>query len=449
MATASSSVCDPRNDRSGVNIHFVDEDELPLAHFVEHRVSEEEFYSDESGFSDEESDESTSDEDLDEEIVAEAQDWSNEINLRKDVEFQEEVGINVNSENLRSCLDFFLLFFTAEVWTLLVEQTNLYGEQRRGHQESSVWYPVTIDEMKGWVSLYLNMGLVTKPNLTSYWSTDPSLSSPFFTSIMEPFLDKGCYVFMDNYYTSVALFEELEERKTLACWTVRSNRSGLPKEICGIQEKKVKQLKRGESLYRQKGNVTCVTWRDRKPVSVLATIPTSDADGSAIQRSVKVSGTWEKRDFARPGVIDKYNTYMGGVDLSDQRAVSYARLMRGVVWYYKVFFYMLEVCVSNAHILHSKCPDHASITSFNFRKSVVKALVEGKCFSRDAGLPQIPVAIPEIRFNRDHFHHLISHDTRSTCKVHIQEVKASYTCAICGVRMCIEPCFKRYHTMQD
>ena len=140
---------------------------------------------------------------------------------------------------------------------------------------------------------------------------------------------------------------------------------------------------------------------------------------------------------------------MGGVDLSDQRAVSYARLMRGVVWYFKVFFYMLEVCLSNAHILHSKSPDHASITSFNFRKSVVKALVEGKCFRRDAGLPQIPVAIPEIRFNHDHFHYLISHDTRSTCKVHIQAVKTSYTCAICGVRMCPEPCFKRFHTMQD
>ena len=43
MAAASSLVSNPRNDRSGVNIHFVYEDELPLAHFVEHRVSEEEF----------------------------------------------------------------------------------------------------------------------------------------------------------------------------------------------------------------------------------------------------------------------------------------------------------------------------------------------------------------------------------------------------------------------
>ena len=117
--------------------------------------------------------------------------------------------------------------------------------------------------------------------------------------------------------------------------------------------------------------------------------------------------------------------------------------------YFKVFFYMLEVCLSNAHILHFKSTNHASITSFNFRKSVVKALLKGKCFRRDARLPQIPVAIPEIMFNRDHFHYLISHDTRSTFKVHIQEVKTSYTHAICGVSMCIEPCLPRFPTMHD
>ena len=525
---------------------------------------------DESGSNQEDSDEQNTDEEIEEDV--EENDWSEDIDRREDVEFQEEVGINVDSENLRSCLDFFLLFFTDEVWQLLVEQTNLYAEQKRGPEEGSVWYPVTKDEMKAWVSLYLNMGLVTKPNLSSYWSTDPALNSPFFPSIMsrdrflqilrylhfadntqapradsadynklyklqpfldllipkfqqvykpnrqlaidetlikfkgkvhfrqfipikpgrfgikaftlaesssgyllnskiytgkeghgvqrdlgrkavmsviEPYLDKGYYVFMDNYHTSVPLFEELEERKTLACGTVRSNRSGLPKEICGLKEKKVKGLKRGESLFRQKGSVTCVTWRDRKPVSVLATTPTSKTDQSVVQRSVKVNGTWEKRDFARPGVINLYNTYMGGVDLSDQRAVSYAHLMRGLVWYFKVFFYMIEVCISNAYILHCKSPDHVSISSLQFRKSVLKALVEGKCFRRDTGLCQIPVAIPHIRFNRDHFHHLISHDTRSTCKAHIQEVKTIYTCAVCGVRMCPEPCFQRFHTLQD
>ena len=61
----------------------------------------------------------------------------------------------------------------------------------------------------------------------------------------------------------------------------------------------------------------------------------------------------------------------------------------------------------------------------------------------------IIIIIPEIRFNQDHFHYCVNNDTRSTCKVHIQRVKTIYSCAICGVRMCLEPCFQRYHTMQD
>ena len=238
---------------------------------------------------------------------------------------------------------------------------------------------------------------------------------------------------MDNYYTSVALFEELEERKTLACGTVRSNRVNLPREICGLKEKAVKDLKRGECLYRKKGNLTCVTWRDRKPVSVLATLPTSTEDSSIVQRSVKANGKWEKKEFHRPGLIDLYNTFMGGVDVSDQRTVAYPRLKKGAVWYYKVFFYMIEVCVSNAHILHTKSPNHSSKRALEFREELVSALVQGKCFRKDTGFMQAPVAIPDIRFNRDHFHYPVINDTRSTCKVPIQKVKTIYSCAICGV----------------
>ena len=44
--------------------------------------------------------------------------------------------------------------------------------------------PSTVDEMKAWLSLYLDMGLVTKPSISSYWSTEAVLSSPFFPSVM-------------------------------------------------------------------------------------------------------------------------------------------------------------------------------------------------------------------------------------------------------------------------
>lgn len=50
-----------------------------------------------------------------------------------------------------------------------------------------------------------------------------------------------------------------------------------------------------------------------------------------------------KQNFARPGVISLYNAYMGGVDVSDQRVSSYARLMRVSVWCYNIFFYLIEM----------------------------------------------------------------------------------------------------------
>ena len=272
------------------------------------------------------------------------------------------LAANVNIRSLTSSKGFFDLFFTPQVWELLVAQTNLYANQKRGAAEKSVWYPVSVEEMKGWVAIYLCIGIINKPNIPSYWRTDPMLSTPFFgatmlktrflqilrylhfadnslvprpdspdfnklykiqplldliiprfravysperqlavdetlikfkgkvhfrqfipikpgrfgikaftlagsasgyvlgskiytgketnvvqkdlgkravMSLMEPFLDKGYYVFMDNHYTSVGLFEELEGRKTLACGTVRSNRLGLPKDICDVKSSKV------------------------------------------------------------------------------------------------------------------------------------------------------------------------------------------------------------------
>ena len=42
------------------------------------------------------------------------------------------------SANLKSCLEYFELFFTQEVWQLLVSQTNLHTGRKRRPAESSV-----------------------------------------------------------------------------------------------------------------------------------------------------------------------------------------------------------------------------------------------------------------------------------------------------------------------
>ena len=60
-----------------------------------------------------------------------------------------------------------------------------------------------------------------------------------------------------------------------------------------------------------------------------------------------------------------------------------------------------------------------------------------------------PPPTPEIRFTQERFHHLVSNDKRSTCKVHLQHIDTFYGCAVCGVSICLELCFLRYHTLKD
>ena len=126
---------------------------------------------------------------------------------------------------------------------------------------------------------------------------------------------------MDNYYTSVELMGKLAEKRTLSCGTVNSNRVGLPadmKKACTS----VKRLKRGESLKRMKGCILAVTWKDTRIVNLLRNVPGVLGDDTVKRR--------EKRDatevtISRPEAIALYNTFMGGVDLSDQRVSTYRR----------------------------------------------------------------------------------------------------------------------------
>ena len=133
----STSDLDPRNGRSNVNILFLDEDNLPLVHVMEHRVSVNEFYSDESGSYQEDSDEPTTDKVTDKELNEdiEEQDWSEKINSRDD-RIQEEVRVTVGSENLQSCLDFFSLFITEEVYGSCWSNKLIYMQNRNGALEN-------------------------------------------------------------------------------------------------------------------------------------------------------------------------------------------------------------------------------------------------------------------------------------------------------------------------
>lgn len=111
--------------------------------------------------------------------------------------------------------------------------------------------------------------------------------------ILEPYYGLGYNIFMDNYYTSVELFEKLYDKGIQACGTCRGDRIGLPSDVTKTKSDKVKRMKRADAFYRQKGNFTCVTWKDSNPVTVLTTLPAS-VDMVSVERSVREGNVWQR-----------------------------------------------------------------------------------------------------------------------------------------------------------
>ena len=89
---------------------------------------------------------------------------------------------------------FFQLFMNDEILEHLVEQTNLYAnqsidsERAKGkqlqHSRSKAWKPVNIYEMKKFLGLMFLTGIIRKPTLEDYWSTDSMIETPIFGKVM-------------------------------------------------------------------------------------------------------------------------------------------------------------------------------------------------------------------------------------------------------------------------
>ena len=52
---------------------------------------------------------------------------------------------------------------------------QLPSPKKRAPGDRSVWYPVTVDEFKGWVAMIVSMGIVQKPTIHLYWRTTSTI----------------------------------------------------------------------------------------------------------------------------------------------------------------------------------------------------------------------------------------------------------------------------------
>ena len=126
---------------------------------------------------------------------------------------------------------------------------------------------------------------------------------------MEKLRDKNYQIYFDNYFTRVPLLEELLQRGTCGCSTMRINRKGLPQELwpatkgkkgeenapCFAKTKKEHLKKSGDTVMFQKGQVSVVAWmkkKGRKPVVIASTITSPTSPSVTVSRRKMMALQW-------------------------------------------------------------------------------------------------------------------------------------------------------------
>ena len=158
--------------------------------------------------------------------------------------------------------------------------------------------------------------------------------------LMEPFLDVGHQLYLDNWYTSFPLFKKLLERKTPACETVRKNRARFPVDFT------TKKMVREDTSYVVNAGVIRLRYKDKKDVYFLSTLhrpklvstPKKDREGNVV---------------IKEQLVDDYNQKMGYVDKNDAVTHQHSMVRKSHKWTTKMALHLFEEALFNAHVIFS------------------------------------------------------------------------------------------------
>ena len=201
--------------------------------------------------------------------------------------------------------------------------------------------------------------------------------------LMEPFFGQGYHLFTDNFYSSCLLFSDLFLEGVYCCGTVTENRRGFPELLKGGKIW-IRKKERGEMRWLREKPYLALQWKDNKVVTMLSTIHKA-TDFVMVKRKEKVDNKWEGIDIKQPKVIAEYNSYMNGVDKSDQILSSHNLLRKCFRWWKTLFFHLIDISVVNSFILFEECRKHDKREEFrrppgysllHFREELVRNIIE-------------------------------------------------------------------------
>lgn len=184
-------------------------------------------------------------------------------------------------------------------------------------------------------------------------------------------------LFFDNFFTTINLLLQLKKRTIGVTGTIRTDRKLFPKELL-----RKDKLERGEYAYRTSGQISVVTWQDKKTVFVASNI----FDPMKTATIIRSEKNGSKQVIICPEVISQYNKYKGGVDLFDQRISCYPIDRKSNRNWIRIFLYFLQASLTNAFICYNDLPQ-SKLSYLQFLYSVSTSLIGNHNLSKKKGRP--------------------------------------------------------------
>ncbi|XP_039753926.1 piggyBac transposable element-derived protein 4-like [Pararge aegeria] len=247
--------------------------------------------------------------------------------------------------------------------------------------------------------------------------------------LIEKYLNKGHSLYIDNYYSSVGLAEELLDKNTYVTGTLRAKRAGNP-TLINIK------LNTGESCIVHNSKKIVVTkWQDKREVLLLSSQHKSIYKGTNSRRIRTIK--------YKPDVLIQYNKYMRAIDRHDQLLSYYSCKHKTLRWYKKVIIHLIQICLVNSFLLYREI-SKSNIELYDFRKSVLENLL------KPPTVPQRSLVERKIHLPST-FTKSGGRTMRKRCRVCYSKTKkrnlVMYGCSDCPEfpGLCLTPCFREYH----
>lgn len=270
------------------------------------------------------------------------------------------------------------------------------------------------------------------------------------------YFNQGYRLFMDSFYTTFNLANDLLKKLVYVIGAIRQNSSAMPL-LFKVNDGWEKVAGRGDFRWHRERNFLTVQWKDCKTVTIISPIH-KGCKLSTCTRTFKGRTGWKKQCVKQPDCVKSYNEGMFGVDKSNQYLSRYPCYVKSKFHWWKVlFFHCLDIMVVNSFIVFQefrsefssqceKMPAHFG--QLEFREYLVKSLL-GLDNKYNDVTDSFSSCMPICNENSTRLRCTYCYAYAKLHGLPASHCKTIFRCEKCMVNLCLSAdrnCFKLWHS---